>query len=144
MKSYIVLISILVFSNSYGATPTENKKIVRSFYETAFIKQQPALAMKNFVGPTYTQHNPHVNDGPQPFIEYFSAFYKNHPNAKSTIKRMVAEGDLVVVHAHSQAHDKDLGYAAIDIFRLENGKIVEHWDSVQAVPEKSANTNTMF
>jgi len=60
------------------------------------------------------------------------------------IKRLIAEGELVVVHAHSRVNSKDRGYAAIDIFRLENGKIVEHWDAVQAVPEKSANSNGMF
>jgi predicted SnoaL-like aldol condensation-catalyzing enzyme len=118
--------------------------VVRNFYETAFVKHQPVEAMKNYVGNKYIQHNPYVKDGPEPFIAYFTEFYKKNPSATTTIKRMIAEGDLVVVHAHSQVNAKDRGYAAIDIFRLENGKIVEHWDSVQAVPEKSENSNTMF
>ncbi|MDH4468336.1 MAG: ester cyclase [Bacteriovoracaceae bacterium] len=132
----LVFISFSVFA--------ENKEIVRNFYETAFVKHQPIHAMKNFVGSKYIQHNPHVSDGPKPFISYFSEFYKKNPHATTKIMRLIAEGELVVVHSHSKANSTDLGYAAIDIFRLENGKIVEHWDTVQPVPEKSANTNTMF
>lgn len=122
----------------------DNKKVVQDFYETAFVKHLPAEAMKNFVGSQYIQHNPHVKDGPEPFITYFTEFFKKNPKATTEIKRLVAEGNLVVVHAHSKANSKDRGYAAIDIFRLENGKIIEHWDAVQPVPVKSANTNTMF
>jgi predicted SnoaL-like aldol condensation-catalyzing enzyme len=122
----------------------DNKQIVRDFYETAFIKKQPALAMKRYVGNRYVQHNPYVKDGPDPFISYFIQFYKDNPKASTEIKRMIAEGNFVVVHAHSKANSKDLGYAAIDIFLVENGKIVEHWDVVQKVPEQSANANTMF
>jgi predicted SnoaL-like aldol condensation-catalyzing enzyme len=122
----------------------DNKKVVRDFYETAFMKHQPTEAMKNFVGPSYIQHNPHVKDGPEPFITYFTEYFKKNPTATTSIKRMIAEGNLVVVHAHSQSNAKDLGYAAIDIFRLENEKIVEHWDAVQPVADKSANSNTMF
>ena len=122
----------------------DNKQVVRDFYETAFLKKQPAKAMKEFVGSKYIQHNPHVPNGPEPFISYFTQYYKDNPHASTEIKRMIAEGDLVVVHAHSKSNAKDLGYAAIDIFRLENGKIVEHWDAVQKVLETSANSNTMF
>ncbi len=136
-----ILLSIL-----FASVPAlaDNKKVVQAFYETAFVKHLPADAMKNFVGDRYIQHNPHVKNGPEPFISYFTEFYKKNPGATTEIKRMVAEKDLVVVHAHSRANEKDLGYSAIDIFRLENGKIVEHWDAVQPVPEKAANSNTMF
>ena len=85
-----------------------------------------------------------VKDGSEPFIAYFTEFFKKNPTAKTEIKRMIAEGDLVVVHAHSQANELDRSYAAIDIFRLKSRKIVEHWDAVQPVPEKSANSNTIF
>lgn len=144
MRIHLVLllgsVGLLVSSVAYA----DHKKVVRDFYETAFVKHDPKGAMRDFVGPMYIQHNPRVENGPQPFITYFTEFYRKNPHAKTEIKRMIAEGDLVVVHAHSRANEKDLGYAAIDIFRLEQGKIVEHWDAVQAVPEKSANTNTMF
>lgn len=140
MLNFILPFILLVSASAFA----DNKKVVRDFYETAFVKHLPGDAMKNFVGEKYIQHNPHVANGPEPFISYFTAFFKKNPKATTEIKRMISEGDLVVVHAHSRASEKDLGYAAIDIFRLENGKIVEHWDAVQPVPEKSANSNTMF
>ena len=140
MRTLLITLAFLISHSAFA----DNKSIVRAFYETAFIKHLPAEAMKQYVGKQYIQHNPHVSNGAEPFIAYFTQFYKDHPGATTEIKRMGAEGDLVVVHAHSRADKKDRGYAAIDIFRLENEKIVEHWDSVQAVPEKSANSNTMF
>lgn len=142
MKNF-ALIALFVALSPLQAF-ADNKKLVRDFYETAFVKHQPEEAMKLFVGDKYIQHNPHVKNGKEPFIEYFSVFFKKNPKATTDIKRMIAEGDLVAVHAHSKANAKDLGYAAIDIFRIENGKIVEHWDAVQNVPAKSANSNTMF
>lgn len=140
MRHFLIAITFLL---SFSAS-ADNKKIVRDFYETAFVKHLPGKAMNDYVGSHYTQHNPHVKDGPEPFIAYFTEFYKRNPSATTEIKHMIAEEDLVVVHAHSRANAKDLGYAAIDIFRIENGKIVEHWDAVQPVAEKSANSNTMF
>lgn len=140
MRNFALLAVLFASVNAFA----DNKQVVRDFYETAFVKHSPAEAMKKFVGSKYVQHNPHVEDGSAPFIAYFTGFYKKNPNAVTEIKRMVSEGDLVVVHAHTRANEKDRGYAAIDIFRLENGKIVEHWDAVQPVPEHSANSNTMF
>jgi len=134
----------LLFMGLSSVTWANNKEIVRGFYETAFVKKQPKEAMKKYVGNRYVQHNPFVKDGPEPFISYFTQFYKDNPSATSEVKRIVAEGDLVVVHAHSRSNPNDLGYAAIDIFLLEKGKIVEHWDAVQKVPAQSANSNTMF
>lgn len=141
MQKLIILLLGLCFSSLALAN---NKQVVRDFYTTAFVKHLPAEAMKRYVGDQYIQHNPHVENGSKPFIDYFTEFYKTIPTAKTEIKRMISEGNLVVVHAHSRANADDRGYAAIDIFRLENGKIVEHWDAVQSVPEKSANANTMF
>lgn len=76
--------------------------------------------------------------------EFVEGFAKANPGLRADIKRVIAEGDLVVVHVHMKMSDEDRGLAVIDIFRLEDGKIVEHWDAMQPVPEKSANDNTMF
>ncbi|MBI4387067.1 MAG: nuclear transport factor 2 family protein [Elusimicrobia bacterium] len=77
-------------------------------------------------------------------MEFFTGYYSKHPDAFVEIKRMIADGDLVAVHVFSRRNQADRGNAVVDIFRLEKGKIVEHWDVAQSIPEKSANDNTMF
>lgn len=122
----------------------QNKKIVTDFYEGVFLKHQVKAYSDRYIGNQYIQHNPHVPDGKAPFVNYFTDYFKANPEAKNVIKRSVAEGDLVLLHVHSTQNNQDRGEAIIDIFRVENGKIVEHWDVQQTIPEQSANTNTMF
>lgn len=121
-----------------------NKKIVTDFYEGVFLKHQVQEYSDRYIGNQYIQHNPHVPDGKAPFVNYFTGYFKENPQAKNVIKRVIAEGDLVVLHVHSSQNAQDHGEAIVDIFRVENGKIVEHWDVQQSIPEQSANTNTMF
>ena len=83
----------------------------------AFNKHMPAEAMKQFVGDTYTQHNPFVADGKQPFIDFFIKFQKGHPTSGTEIKRVLGDGNLVSVHAHSKVEPNDRGRAVMDIFR---------------------------
>lgn len=132
--------------NAISATQQaeQNKKIVIDFYEGVFLKHQVKDYADRYIGNQYIQHNPHVPDGKAPFVEYFTGYFKENPEAKSVIKRAVAEGDLVFLHVHSTQNEQDRGVAVVDIFRIENGKIVEHWDVQQDVPEPSANNNTMF
>lgn len=122
----------------------QNKKIVVDFYEGVFLKHQVKAYADRYIGDQYIQHNPHVPDGKAPFVDYFTGHFKENPEAKSVIKRAIAEGDLVFLHVHSTQNAQDRGVAIVDIFRVVNGKIVEHWDVQQQVPEQSANSNTMF
>ena len=114
------------------------------FYEGVFSKHQVQTYSDRYIDTQYIQHNPYVADGKTPFVNYFTQYFKEHPDAKNTIKRVVAEGDLVVLHVHSTQNAQNRGEAVVDIFRVEQGKIVEHWDAVQSVPAESANRNTMF
>jgi predicted SnoaL-like aldol condensation-catalyzing enzyme len=122
----------------------ENKRIVSEWHELAIDQRKPEEAVAKYLGPHYRQHNPGAGDGPGPFIETVKRFAQNFPDLRMEPKRIVAEGDYVVLHSHLVLKPGDRGSAVVDIFRLENGKIVEHWDVVQEVPEMSANNNTMF
>jgi predicted SnoaL-like aldol condensation-catalyzing enzyme len=121
-----------------------NKEVVRAFYELAFNEKQPEEAVSRYVGSRYTQHNPMAADGPQAFVDFVKWYAGEHPELHVDIKRMIAEGDLVFTHSLITTSPDDRGTAAADIFRVENGKVVEHWDVLQPVPETAANDNTMF
>ena len=122
----------------------ENKRIVSEWHELAITQRKPEEAVAKYLGPYYRQHNPGAGDGPEPFIETVKRFAQNFPDLRMEPKRIVAEGDYVVLHSHLILKPGGRGSAVVDIFRLENGKIVEHWDVLQEVPETSANNNTMF
>ena len=120
----------------------ENKRIAREWHELAL--RQPEEAVAKYIGPNYRQHNPGSADGPESLIQTMKWFTQNFPELRMETKRTIAEGDYVVIHSHLILKPGDRGSAAVEIFRLENGKIVEHWDVAQEVPETSANDNTMF
>ena len=121
----------------------QNKENAIAFYRTAY-EGNPRKAVEQFVGEEYIQHNPLVGNGKEPFIAYFEKMAKEYPEKSITFVRAVAEGDLVALHTHQVWPDNE-EYVTMDFFRFDdNGKIVEHWDSMQEIPGESANGNTMY
>ncbi|WP_345431531.1 nuclear transport factor 2 family protein [Actinoallomurus vinaceus] len=120
-----------------------NKQIVRDFAELAFNAKRPAEAVAAYIGPRYVQHNPEAPDGPEAFVAFVTGCGERFPKLSLDVRRVIAEDDLVVLHSLFTTSPEDRGTAAVDIFRLEDGKIVEHWDVVQPVPETAANGNGM-
>jgi predicted SnoaL-like aldol condensation-catalyzing enzyme len=120
-----------------------NKKTVAALYDAALNKKDFEEA-KKYLGNRYVQHNPTAKDGPEGLQGFINFLKDKFPNNKSEIKRIFADGDYVIVHVHAVREPGTRGSAIIDIFKLENGKVVEHWDVVQPIPENPQNNNGMF
>jgi predicted SnoaL-like aldol condensation-catalyzing enzyme len=120
-----------------------NKKIVQEFYDL-LINRKDFVSASKHIGRQYTQHNPLVADGPEGLNAFVDFLKLNFPEARSEIKRVFAEGDYVLLHVHSLRVPNTRGRAIIELFMLENGKIIEHWDVIQEIPEESTNPNGMF
>lgn len=119
-------------------------KIVTEFYNLVFLDHKVKEGFARFVGPVYRQHNPRVADGPAATIAYLEKRFAENPQARNEIIRSFVNGDLVALHVHSTLGPQDRGKAIVDIFRVKDGRIVEHWDVIQDIPEPSANDNGMF
>ncbi len=124
--------------------PQKNKQTVLAYLNTAFNEKKPAEAVQKYGGSHYIQHNPQAPDGFEAFIQVVGGFLEQFPQVSFDIKRAVAEGDLVVTHSLLKTSPEDRGTAVADFFRLEEGKVVEHWDVLQPIPESAANEHPMF
>ncbi|SFI37867.1 nuclear transport factor 2 family protein [Bradyrhizobium sp. cf659] len=145
----MIAASILMLSLGSGAAiagsaqEEANRAAVLAFYEKG-LNQKDADAAIAYIGNRYVQHNPNAADGPDGFRKFIGFLREKFPNSRSEIKRSFVDGDYVILHVHSVREPGTRGRAIVDIFKLENGKIVEHWDVVQEIPENPANGNTMF
>lgn len=121
----------------------KNKKNAIAFYQSAY-DGNPLKAVEQYVGNEYIQHNPLVGNGKEPFIEYFERMAKEYPEKSIKFVRVIAEDNMVALHTH-QTWPGGVEYITMDFFKIdETGKIVEHWDSMQEIPEETKNGNTMY
>jgi len=120
------------------------KEVVRRFMSEFYLEKRVREAFETWVEPGYIQHNPLAATGRDAAIAFLEPFFQGHPDAVYSIKRIIADGNLVAVHSHAKFAAGDRGLAVVDILRVEHCKIAEHWDVAQPVPEKAANSNGMF
>ena len=120
------------------------KEVVTRFMTRFYIDKKVREAFETWVDPGYVQHNPMAATGREAAISFLEPFFAQHPDIHYSIARVIADGNLVAVHSHGKFAQDDRGVAVVDILRVEGCKVMEHWDVVQPVPEKSANSNGMF
>ena len=149
LKSLALVSLIFVAAPAYAESARDlakeeaNRKLVVDFYNQFFNEHDVAGAAK-IIAEDYIQHNPMVPTGKAPVVSYFTDYFKANPQSKARIVRSAVDNDLVYLHIHSTENADDRGQAVVDIFRVKDGMIVEHWDVIQDVPREAANDNTMF
>lgn len=142
----VVIMTVAIVNNANAITSNQqeaNKRVVMSFYDAA-INQKDFASASRYLGRKYIQHNPTAADGAEGLKAFIQFLREKFPNAHSDVKRIFAQDDYVILHVHSVREPDTRGRAIFDLFRLDNGKIVEHWDAVQEIPDGSANDNGMF
>ena len=147
MRPTLILLAVLfTLATSVQAEECKlkPKEVVTKFMNEFYIEKRVREAFETWVEPGYIQHNPMAQTGRDAAIAFLEPFFKSHPDASYSIKRIIADGNLVAVHSHAKFSADDRGLAVVDILRVDHCKIAEHWDVAQPVPEKSANTNGMF
>jgi len=141
LTATLTLAATLAQADECRLTP---KEVATKFMTKLYLEKRAREAFETWAEPGYIQHNPLAKSGRDAAIAFLEPFFQSHPDANYSIKRIIADGNLVAVHSHAKFTADDRGLAVVDILRVEGCKIAEHWDVAQQVPEKSANTNGMF
>jgi len=145
-SAILIIIFSVIYSSAYAMNDKQievNKENVVAFYN-AVVNEKNFSAASQYLGSRYTQHNPTAADGPEGLKIFIQFLHDKYPQSKSEIMHIYVDGDYVILHVHSIREPNTLGRAIIDVFKLEDSKIVEHWDVIQDIPETSANENGMF
>ncbi|OQS36818.1 polyketide cyclase [Chromobacterium haemolyticum] len=138
-----IALPVVASSQNVSSRAEANRLAVLTFYEKG-LNQKDADAAIKYIGNRYVQHNPNAADGPEGFRKFIAFLREKYPQSHSEIKNSFVDGDYVILHVHAVREPGTRGNAIVDIFKLEEGKIVEHWDVNQPIPEIAANQNTMF
>jgi predicted SnoaL-like aldol condensation-catalyzing enzyme len=144
LASVLLVTGLCVWATAQSAPPTTSKELVTAFFRMMFQDKEVEQAMHTYVSNDLIQHDPYLPSGAAGMTDFFVPYFEQHPQASADIKQVIAEGDTVVVHSLWKESPEDAGQAVVDIFRVDKGKIVEHWDVSQDIPENPANSNGMF
>jgi predicted SnoaL-like aldol condensation-catalyzing enzyme len=145
VPSLMIIALALAAANAEAAEcRLKPKEVVTRFMTRFYVDKKVREAFETWVDPGYVQHNPMAATGRDAAVNFLEPFFAQHPDIKYSIARIIADGNLVAVHSHGKFSADDRGVAVVDILRVEGCKVVEHWDVVQPVPEKAANSNGMF
>ena len=148
MRSHLALcVALLAAAAAHadpGACRLTPKQVATRFMTEFYVEKKVRSAFETWVDPGYIQHNPLAETGREAAIRFLEPFFAQHPEIHYTIARIIADGNLVAVHAHGVVGPEDRGIAVVDILRIDRCKVMEHWDVVQPIPDKSANSNGMF
>ncbi|HMT43082.1 MAG TPA: nuclear transport factor 2 family protein [Chakrabartia sp.] len=121
----------------------QNRKLVTDFARIFYTEKDVKRAFETYVVPDYIQHNPGIADGRDAAVKALEPMF-SAPGAKFEVKRILVDGDMAMIHLFGQGDPKTPGAAVADLYRLKDGKIVEHWDILQPMPATSANPHPMF
>ena len=147
MKKMILVLSALALLGACSTAPANdterNRKVIADFARIFYAEKDVKRAFETYVVPNYVQHNPGIADGRDAAVAALTPMF-SAPGAKFEVKRIVVDRDHAVIHLFGRGDPKTPGAAVADIYRLKDGKIVEHWDVLQPMPAKSANPHPMF
>ncbi|WP_193075993.1 ester cyclase [Pseudomonas sp. FME51] len=144
LASSLLSISLSLSAINAQAGASSNRQLVLDFVELAFVEKQLYEAFDRYVAPDYVQHNPDAPDGAEAAVTALGRFQQQFPLFIYEVKRVASENDIVFLHVHGKISPEDTGVAIVDIFRVEKGRIVEHWDVIQSVPTESISQHPMF
>ncbi len=120
-----------------------NRAIITDFARRFYTLRQVRSAFEAYVAPDYIQHNPGLGDGREAAIAALTPMFSD-PGHSFSIRHIVVDGDLAAIHIFVKPDPAARGAAVADFYRLKDGKIVEHWDVIQPIPQKAANPHPMF
>lgn len=136
---------LLNLESMQSGLPPSNREIVMQFYEIALVSRRPIDGFQRFVSPDFIEHKPQVsNPTREGSAAYLAELMADLPQAEWEIVRTMEEGAFVFLHVRFVPEPGAAPYAIADIFRLEDGLIVEHWDVVAGTPDSSTNPNDRF
>ena len=144
VTALVTTLAVLTVPAQAAECRLKPKEVVTQFMTKFYVDKKVREAFETWVDPGYIQHNPMAETGRDAAIKFLEPFFAQHADINYSIKRVIADGNLVAVHSHGKFAAEDRGIAVVDILRVQGCKVMEHWDVVQPVPEKAANTNTMF